>query len=84
MARERGGRRLQDRLGTAAPGYVLALLGATGAGGGYVVRSATAAVDQVGVTQREADKAMVQRNRYEDLLERCIDHRINDLDKRKP
>jgi|GEM_PF-6211532 len=81
---DRTGRRITDRLGKAAPGYVLSLLAMTGVGGGYVVKTAAAAVDQASVTQREVDKAVVQRNRYEDLLERCTNRRIDDMAGRKP
>lgn len=68
---------LDDRLGRASPRLVLALMGAFGLYGGY-------AVNHSAVSEREADKAAIRRDRYEDLLERCMGHRLDTLEGRQP
>jgi len=63
------------RLGNAAPGWVLALLATCGGGGIYASHQANEA-------SVEAQSFQQQRDRYEDLLERCTESRLRALEKR--
>lgn len=66
-------------LGKAAPGWVLALLAACGGGGVYASHQVSEAN---AITRSEAQSFQQQRNRYEDLLERCTESRLRALEKR--
>lgn len=61
-----------------APNYLVYVLMACGVGGtGYGAVKADSADRQAGVSQREADKAITQRNRYEDLMNHCLERQID-------
>jgi hypothetical protein len=51
--------------------------GGLGTGVGYV--RTQAAEQQAGVSQREADKAVMARNRFEDQMNHCLERQIDFL-----
>lgn len=68
-----------------APNYLVLLLAFCGVGGtGYGAVKANSADVQAGVSQREADRALAQRNRYEDLMNHCIERQIDAARGSKP
>jgi len=63
-----------------APNWLtLALMvcGVGGTGVGYV--RTQSAEQQAGVSQREADKALIARNRFEDQMNHCLERQIDFL-----
>lgn len=68
-----------------APNYLVYALMAAGVGGtGVSYVHADQATQQAGVSQREADRAIAQRNRYEDLMNHCIERQIDAARGSKP
>lgn len=57
--------------------YALLVCGLGGTGVGYV--RTQSAEQQASVSQREADKAIVARNRFEDQMNHCLERQIDFL-----
>lgn len=54
---------------------ILMLVGGAGTGAGYIRTQAAEA--SASVSQREADKAMLARNRFEDLSNHCMERQMD-------
>lgn len=71
-------RRQQSVLGVARGWLVLLGMSGTGAGAGYLGIEHGKQAVEAGISQREADKLIEARNRYEALMYDCLNRRIED------